>query len=647
MPYIDVLIKNSLGRVFTYHLPEIHSVGRYVKVPLRKKETVGIVLKEYDLEEAPSFQVKEAVLLDDGRRMDAVTFSLAEEIVRHAFCTYPEAVELFMYDLPKSERKLKERGNRSDSASQNRLSEEQLSAADEIWFSPKKRHLLYGITGSGKTEVYFELIRRCLEDGKTALFLLPEISLTPQMTGRIQRAFSGRRIAVIHSKITGAKRARDLCAIARGEIDIVLGARSAVLSPLRNIGIVIVDECHESSYLQENRPRYHAVEVAKRLAELENAKMVMGSATPDVSMYYAHAKDGSLVSLLRRYSDFELPTTVIADMRYERDLISGQLDRAIRDRLDKKEQTILLINRKGYSKSVQCNRCGYVFRCPNCDIAKTYYRSMRKICCNYCSHMESEPSQCPVCGNEDLDFSGVGTERMEQEILSRYEDARVTRIDRSVMTSNTRLTEMMEAFERGEIDILIGTQMIAKGLDFPRVTLVGILAADIQLYIPHFQSSERAFQLFTQVAGRAGRSGLRSEVIIQTYSPSHMAVANEGYFDFYKKELDFRRKTGYPPYRSLALMVFSDEREEKARESAYRAKRYLRKKIELALLEKNVRIFDEVPAVLKKLENHYRYQVLIAAENAVFDRVLTMVSRIEEKLKATTGSQMYVELHHS
>lgn len=643
MPYIDVLIKNSLGQVFTYYLPMSRSVGRYVQVPLRKKKVTGVVLREHPEDYEPSFAIREAELPDDHRRVDATAFELAREIASHAFCSFAEAVELFMYSLPKSDRALKE--SAEPEAVEKTLSEEQRRAADRIWESKEREHLLYGITGSGKTEVYFELIRRTLQMGKKALFLLPEISLTPQMTGRIRRAFHGRKIAVIHSKITEAKRARYLSAIAKGEIDIVLGARSAVLTPLRDIGTVIVDECHETSYLQENRPRYHAIKVARKLAELEGARLVLGSATPDVSMYYEHEKKGTLISLLHRYSNYELPATTVVDMRHESDrIISYSLHRAISDRLEKREQTILFINRKGFSSMVQCPRCGYVFKCPNCEISKTYYRSAHKLCCNYCAHVEDAPAFCPECGHQELDFSGLGTEKIEAEIRSRYPDAVIARIDRSVMTSNTRLSEITSAFEKGEIDILIGTQMIAKGLDFPKVTLVGILAADIQLYIPSYLSSERAFQLFTQVSGRAGRSGLRSEVVIQTYSPWHMSVNNGGYFDFYKKELLFRKKMGYPPYQSLALLTFSDTDERRARESAYRSKRYLRKKIELAMPDKNVKIFDEVPASLKKLENHYRYQVLVVSDNEVYSDVLQLVAVLEEKLQATTKSQIVVEL---
>lgn len=659
MPYIDVLIKNSLGRVFTYYLPETDFTsnsasnstsdsdaeksfsGRYVEVPVRNKRVVGVVLREHEADFVPGFATKDAVLLKDHRRIDDIAFALSKTVVSHAFCSYPEAVELFMYSLPKSDRKLKD--GPAVRPVEKTLNADQMKVADFIWNSDKREHLIYGVTGSGKTEVYFELIQRTLNSGKKALFLLPEISLTPQMTKRIEKAFQGQRIAVIHSKITDARRAGFMTDIAMGKIDIVLGARSAVLCPLRNIGIVVIDECHEGSYLQENRPRYHAVKVARRLAELQGAKLVLGSATPDVCDYYEHDKRGTLSLLNKRYADYAMPGTVIVDMRHESDkIISSTLDRAIRDRLSKREQTILFLNRKGFSRAVQCERCGYVFKCPNCDISMTYYRSMNQIRCNYCDHPDRAPKRCPECGSEELDFNGIGTEKIEEEIRKRYPDAIVSRIDRSVMTSNTRLTEITNAFEEGKIDILIGTQMIAKGLDFPKVTLVGILSADLQLYIPHYTASEKAFQLFTQVSGRAGRSGLRSEVVIQTYSPHHTSISNQGYEDFYKKELIYRNKIGYPPYRSVVTLVFSDTDESKARESAYRSKRYLRKKMQIASLEQDVKIFDEVPAVLRKLDNHYRYQVLIISENVSFQPLLDIVGLIEEKLQHTTKSQITV-----
>lgn len=643
MHYIDVMIKNTLGQVFTYHVAEKNVLGRYVSVPLRnRKKCLGVVIAEREEGFKPDFDTKEAALFDDHRAVDSVAFELAGEIARHAYCTFAEAVELFLYDAPKSRRKLKE-PKTADSVVKP-LTQEQLAAADRIWGSDKMEHMLYGVTGSGKTEVYFELMRRALAQGRRAMFLLPEISLTPQMTERIGRAFAGRRIAVIHSKITEARRARYMEDIARGEIDIVLGARSAVLAPLRNIGVIIVDECHETSYRQDKRPRYDAIKIARKLAEIEGGKLLLGSATPNIDTFYTHNLNGTLTRLNSRYAGYAMPHVSVVDMRHESDkIVSSNLHIAIEDRLSKREQVILFINRKGFSSIVQCHRCGYVFKCPNCEVAKTYYKHAGKLCCNYCGDTENVPGVCPECQNSELDYSGLGTEKIEAEIKKRYPNAVVARLDRSVVTSATRVQEVVSAFESGEVDILIGTQMIAKGLDFPRVTLVGIMSADLQLYAPDFLSSERAFQLFTQVSGRAGRSGLRSEVVIQTYSPHHMAVSSRTYDDFYKKELNFRQTMGYPPYMSVLLMTFSDTDERKARESAYRTKRYLRKKIELASLDKSVKIFDEVPASLRRLENHYRYQVFVVSENAVFHDVEQLVGVIEQKLKQTTGSQIVVD----
>ncbi len=642
--YIDVMIRNTLGQVFTYHVAEKNTLGRYVSVPLRnRKKCLGIVIAEREDGYQPDFDTREATLFDDNRIVDSTAFELAREIAAHSYCTFPEAVELFVYDAPKSNRKLKEAAN--PKPVRKILTDEQLGAADRIWASEHMEHLLYGVTGSGKTEVYFELIKRSLEHGKRAMFLLPEISLTPQMTDRIKRAFNGSRIAVIHSKITEARRARYMEEIARGDVDIVLGARSAVLSPLRDIGVIIVDECHETSYRQDKRPRYDALRIARRLAELEGSKLVFGSATPNVDVFYNHGRSGTLTQLNSRYSGYAMPFVSIVDMRHESDkIISSQLHLSIEDRLAKREQTILFINRKGFSSIVQCHRCGYVFKCPNCEVAKTYYRHASKLCCNYCSHEESVPNVCPDCGGTEIEFSGLGTEKIEAEIAKRYPNASVARLDRSVVTSSSRVQEVVEAFESGEVDILIGTQMIAKGLDFPKVTLVGILAADLQLYAPDFLASERAFQLFTQVSGRAGRSGLRSEVIIQTYSPTHMAVSSRTYDEFYKKELNFRQKLGYPPYKSVLLMTFSDADERKAAESAYRTKQYLRKKLELASLNKSVKIFDEVPASIRRIENQFRYQVFVVSENEVFGEVARLVGVIEQKLKQTTGSHITVDL---
>lgn len=653
MPYIDVLIRNTLGKVFTYFIEEKGVVGRYVDVPLQRRGScLGLVIEEKPDGYVPEFKTKGASLIEgDHRLFDEVNFKLARDIAAHAFCSYGEALELFMYNLRKSNRKLKKPAKLEPEVKE--LTADQMVAADRIWSARSAKgveaheFLLYGVTSSGKTEVYFELIRRAIAEGKKALFLVPEIALTPQMTKRIARAFSDSKIAVIHSKVTEAKRAESMAEIASENVDIVLGARSAVLTPLRNIGIIIIDECHETSYAQENRPRYDAIRVARKLAELEGATMVLGSATPPVDFYYRHSADGTLITLDRRYGDYALPNSIAIDMRHESDkFMSSQLDRAIKDRLEKGEQTIIFLNRKGFSSIVQCERCGHVFKCPNCDVVKTYYKKDGVLCCNYCRHVERTPKSCPDCGSEDLSFSGLGTEKVEAELKKRYPTARVARMDRETMTTKNKLEELTRQMEAGEIDIVVGTQMIAKGLDFPKVTLVGILNADLQLYRPDYKASERAYQLFTQVSGRAGRSGLHSEVIIQTFSPTHSAIESRDYLEFYRSELRFRERLGYPPYKSVALMTFVDVDRNKAHESAARAKNYLRKKIKAGGLDKDVTILDEVPSPIRRIENQYRFQLFVVSENDAFEEVLRLIEEVEMHLENTTKTMMMVDISY-
>lgn len=474
--------------------------------------------------------------------------------------------------------------------------------------------LLHGVTGSGKTEVYLQAIQKVLEEGKEAIMLVPEISLTPQMTERFRSRF-GEMVAVMHSGLSVGEKYDEWRKIQQGKVKVVVGARSAIFAPLTNIGLIILDEEHESTYKQEDSPRYHARDVAIWRSEFYNCPIILGSATPALESF-ARAKKGvyKLLSLKHRALHQALPTVFIADMREElrqgnRSMFSQSLIEAIRLRLEKKEQMVLFLNRRGYSSFVLCRDCGTVVQCPNCDISLTYHRTTEKLKCHYCGYEEHVPQICPQCQSDHIRYFGTGTQKVEEELYKLFPEARVLRMDVDTTKHKGAHEEILETFGAGHADILLGTQMIAKGLDFPNITLVGVLSADTSLHLPDYRAAERTFQLLTQVSGRAGRHDKLGEVIIQTYTPEHYAIdlaKTQEYEPFYEREMFLRRRSNYPPYYFVALIQLSHEDVMMAAEYAGRVADWLR-----GNLSNQVAIIGPTTASIARLQNRYRYQCLI------------------------------------
>ncbi|MEY2370581.1 primosomal protein N' [Lysinibacillus capsici] len=474
--------------------------------------------------------------------------------------------------------------------------------------------LLHGVTGSGKTEVYLQAIQKVLEEGKEAIMLVPEISLTPQMTERFRSRF-GEMVAVMHSGLSVGEKYDEWRKIQQGKVKVVVGARSAIFAPFTNIGLIILDEEHESTYKQEDSPRYHARDVAIWRSEFYKCPIILGSATPALESF-ARAKKGvyKLLSLKHRALHQALPTVFIADMREElrqgnRSMFSQSLIEAIRLRLEKKEQMVLFLNRRGYSSFVLCRDCGTVVQCPNCDISLTYHRTTEKLKCHYCGYEEHVPQICPQCQSDHIRYFGTGTQKVEEELYKLFPEARVLRMDVDTTKHKGAHEEILETFGAGQADILLGTQMIAKGLDFPNITLVGVLSADTSLHLPDYRAAERTFQLLTQVSGRAGRHEKLGEVIIQTYTPEHYAIElakSQEYEPFYEREMFLRRRSNYPPYYFVALIQLSHEDVMMAAEYAGRVADWLR-----GNLSNQVAIIGPTTASIARLQNRYRYQCLI------------------------------------
>jgi primosomal protein N' (replication factor Y) len=484
--------------------------------------------------------------------------------------------------------------------------------------------LLHGVTGSGKTEIYLQALAHALEQGKGAIVLVPEIALTPQTVERFKARFSSGKlqtlVAVLHSHLSAGERHDEWHKIRDGRARIVIGARSAIFAPVEPLGLIIVDEEHEQTYKQEEAPRYHARDVAVMRGQMENAVVVLGSATPSMESY-ANCKKGkfTLLNLPERVDDQKMPHVRVVDMRQAMfkekgpPLFSPQLKEAITQRLERKEQTILFLNRRGYSTSLMCPKCGYVAECPNCSVSLTYHRIEQKLACHICGHNAKVPNVCPneKCKNPAIRFAGTGTQKVEELLAKLFPKARVKRMDADTMKKKDDYRHVLGDFRAGKIDILVGTQMIAKGLHFPNVTLVGIIYADSALHQPDFRAGERTFQLLTQVAGRAGRGDVEGEVFVQAFTPFHPAIQfarRHDFVGFYEQEIEFREQLKYPPASRVALLTLKGRNEEKVKFSADHLKRELEKKLKSL---KELIIAGPAPAPLLRAENYYRYQIML------------------------------------
>lgn len=498
------------------------------------------------------------------------------------------------------------------------LTEDQHRAMVPILNSIENTHhevfLLYGVTGSGKTEIYLQTIQDVIEKGREAIVLVPEIALTPQMVNRFKGRF-GNLVAVLHSGLSAGEKYDEWRKIQRKEVRVVVGARSAIFAPFENLGIIIIDEEHETSYKQEEMPRYHARDVAIERAQKNNCPVVLGSATPALESF-ARAQKGvyTLLSLPNRMNKRALPAVEIIDMREElregnRSMFSRKLFELLKERIERKEQSVLFLNKRGHSSFVMCRDCGYVMNCPNCDISLTYHKVKEQMKCHYCGFESYVPSQCPECSSDYIRYFGTGTQKVEDELGKILPEAKVIRMDVDTTGQKGAHERLLKEFHEGKADILLGTQMIAKGLDFPNITLVGVLSADTMLHLPDFRSSEKTFQLLTQVSGRAGRHELPGEVIIQTYTPEHYSVELAGtqdYDRFYHREMMMRKSHHYPPFYYLALITISHEELITVVSATEKIAAFVRSR-----LSNHAVVLGPAASPIPRINNRYRYHCLI------------------------------------
>ena len=501
-----------------------------------------------------------------------------------------------------------------------KLTDEQQAAynkvALDITTNSYEQFLLYGVTGSGKTEVYLQLIGKALEQDKTAIVLVPEISLTPQMIDRFIARFNKDEIAVLHSKLSIGERYDEWNKIKEGKAKIIIGARSAIFAPTENIGIIIIDEEHDSSYKSEAIPKYDAKEIAKKIAKENNCPLVLGSATPDLVTYYK-AQQGkiTLLELTKRANNSKLPEVEIVDLKMElangnRSMLSVKLHDKIEQNLKEKRQTILFLNRRGFSTFIMCRECGYTVKCKNCNISMTYHKTENKLKCHYCGYEENVVTICPECHSDKIRYFGTGTQKLEQEVNKIFPEASTIRMDIDTVTKKNSHEEILNKFKDENIDILIGTQMVVKGHHFPNVTLVGVIAADSSLNIDDYRANERTFQILTQVAGRAGREQLDGNVVIQTYNPDNFSIIcaqKQDYEMFYNTEIALREQLKYPPFCDIILIGFNSLSEKELIDASTKIYNYLKNNLD----GQEFNVLKPMPSPIDKIQNRYRWRIII------------------------------------
>jgi primosomal protein N' (replication factor Y) len=655
MKYINVVIDHNSRHTdtyYTYAAPDDITVGDIVEVSFNRGNKPK---KAYVFEESvtPDCEVSKIKAIT-GKNSD---ISLNPEMVKTCIwmkrrygIKYLDAVKCFVPNgNPAKEGKEKEPYKDAEGEKQDirNLTEEQQIAVDTISCAVRggrqESFLIHGVTGSGKTEVYMQVIAEVLAASKTAIMLVPEIALTKQIIDRFIARFGKKSIAVLHSKLTKRERFDEWQRIRAGKANIVIGARLGVFAPLENIGVIIMDEEHEATYKSDMTPKYDTVDIALKRLMYYQGVLILGSATPSV-VSYQRAREGiyQLITLRQRYNSAPLPTVELVDMREElregnRTVFSDRLYRKMEETLAKGQQIILFLNRRGYSTFISCRECGEVMECPECGISLTYHKKENAGVCHYCGKKFSVPASCPKCGSKYIKYFGSGTEKVEEFTRELFPDRKVERLDLDTAKNSREINRIIGNFSKGKTEILIGTQLVAKGLDFKNVGLVGVVAADVSLHIPDYRSTERTFQLVTQVSGRAGRGEEEGYVIVQSYTPDNFALttaANHDYEDFFQMEASIRQMMDYPPFSDLILVEFTSEKEEYALETAESCRNYLIR----CKIEEESSIFEPKPSYHFKGKDSFRYFILIKCPKGLRNKYIYCIDCFGENLKKNRDS---------
>ena len=663
---VEVALPLPIENMFSYFLkPEqipLAKVGVRVRVPFKNREATGFLVSLHEI--SSDKKLKEVIAIQDAEPvLNERTLRLTRWLAENYFSSWGEAIEAAVPAWVKKGKRFQDPSEPNPSQTKERpferpLTEEQEKAFSRIEAALKEETprpiLLFGVTGSGKTELYIRAIKEVLKKGKGAIVLVPEIALTEQ----IRRFFSGHfggELEILHSKLSDGERYLAWKRIESGKKRVLLGPRSAIFAPLPKLGLILIDEEHEGSYKQEQSPRYHAREVALWLAQEEKAQLILGSATPSLeSTYLASQGIFERLDLTKRVEDKKLPPVTLVDLRKERDvqrravILSRLLTKEIETNLRQKEGTLLLLNRRGFSTQVHCPGCGEVVSCRSCEVSLTFHQEENVLLCHYCNFQTEIPQICARCAKPLLRFTGFGTEKVESELARIFPQARISRMDADSIRKKGSHEKILQDFRDRKIDILVGTQMIAKGFDFPQVTLVGVVLADVGLMLPDFRSGERTFQLLTQVAGRAGRGEKPGRVIIQTFSPEHPSIVcakTHDYLTFYQKELLKRLEHGYPPVQSLINFLVRSKDEKKAYLFARQLRHDLANEIQILIVEgeKGLELVGPAPLPFYRLRGHYRWHVLLKAES--MKKAQGVIRNGLKKIKRSSGVAMQIDVN--
>ena len=654
--FVKVVFNLPFDKILTYKRPEEIKdslVGCRVVAPVKNRNIKGIVIEETEESEGNFKVYPIKARIDIEPICSYKEFELAKWMSKYYHSSFGESL---FASLPAGNPAKIEKKAKPIPAKQKpylKLNEEQENVLKKISESIESKNgktfLLHGVTGSGKTEIYLQAIKKVVDMGKQAIVILPEISLTPQTIKRFAERFEGK-IAVLHSKLSPTSKYRYWQMIKKNEIKIVIGARSAIFSPANNLGIIVIDEEHETSYKSNETPRYHARQIAFYRKEKENATLLLGSATPSIESFY-HSQNGKieLLTLTKRASSINMPEVKILDLKKEKKsevfpMITQKLVEEINKKLELKEQIILFLNRKGYAPVVSCSHCGKVLECPNCSVSLTYHKKKNTVMCHYCGYTQFLEEICGECKIGHFERIGSGTEKVEEHLNILFPNAIIERVDQDTVGGTKNYEKIFKRFADGEIDILVGTQMIAKGLDFPNVTLVGVLFADMSLHIPDFRSSERTFNLITQVAGRSGRGEKKGIVYIQTYSPNHYSIEyakNHDYISFYNSEIVKRKSPlNYPPFSRLVRLVIRGENEKKV-ESDSNTIADLVRTLTYQYKDK-LEILGATPCIMSKLNKYYRWNNLI--KTASHSLLKEFFEKLSNNFMAQKGNYIEIDI---
>jgi primosomal protein N' len=664
MKYAKLVIENRsrhTDRLYTYRCVDNTRIGQVVKVPFSKGDNerrgfIFEIMDECDLDES---KLKEISSVQEDISLTEEMVETAKWMRQRYGIRYLDAVNCFI-PRGKAAKKGKEKNPLNDAQAEAQdiynLTDEQKAACEEINAAidanKQENFLLKGVTGSGKTEVYMQAAARAISKGKTVIMLLPEIALTKQITERFIGRFGKGSCAILHSHLTGRERFDEWSRIRSGEAKIVIGARMAVFAPLDNIGLIILDEEHESTYKSDMTPKYETVDIAFKRLMHHKGVLLLGSATPSI-VSYQRAKEGiyKLIEMNTRYNAVELPDMSIVDMRQElrkgnRSIFSDKLYQSMDEHLQNGEQVILFLNRRGYSSSISCKDCGNTLMCPDCGISLTYHKKENAAVCHYCGRHFDIPKECPECSSKFIKFIGVGTEQVEEFVKKEFKDYETERFDLDTAKNSREVSAILNRFASGKTKILVGTQLVAKGLDFRNVGLACVVSADTTLNIPDYRSAERTFQLITQVAGRAGRGLKKGEVIIQTYNPESLAITAASKYDyegFFAEEIGFRKLMKYPPFSDLIQVQFIGENESEAEKLALECKDYLSKK-EIDKSE-NVIFGPKGSHQISKEKDVFRYSILVKASKGSRNKYIYYISKYGEYVTSKTKLSFVIDVN--